>query len=78
MVPTRLTRGEATKLFFRVRRPIEHAHVRIIIDGVTALEGKSHSFVPRIMESFPMSAKLASAAGKMVEIHVVTEDERHE
>ena len=78
VVPTRLTRGEATKLFFRVRRPIEHAHVRIIIDGVTALEGKSHSFVPSIMESFPLSAKLASAAGKMVEIHVVTEDERHE
>ena len=77
-VPARLTRGEATKLFFRVRRPIEHAHVRITIDGVTALEGKSRSFIPSIMESFPLSAKLASTAKKSVEISVVAEDECHE
>ena len=78
VVPARLTRGETTKLFFRVRRPVERAHVRITVDGVTALEGKPRSFIPSIMESFPLPAKLAAAAKESIEISVVEEDDDHE
>lgn len=78
VVPARLTRGEAAKLFFRVRHPVERAHVRITVDGVTALEGKPRSFIPSIMESFPLPAKLAAAAKESIEISVVEEDDDHE
>ena len=78
VVPARLTRGEAAKLFFRVRHPVERAHVRITVDGVTALEGKPRSFIPSIMESFPLPAKLAATAKESIEISVVEEDDDHE
>ena len=78
VVPTRLTRGEAAKLFFRVRRPVERAHARITVDGVTALEGKPRSFIPSIMESLPLPAKLAAAAKESIEISVIEEDDDHE
>ena len=73
-----LTRGEAAKLFFRVRRPVTRAHVRITVDGATALEGKPRSFIPSIMESFPLPAKLAAAAKESIEISVIEEDDDHE
>ena len=78
VVPARLTRGEAAKLFFRVRRPVKRAHVRITVDGATALEGKPRSFIPSIMESFPLPAKLAAAAKESIEISVIEEDDDHE
>lgn len=78
VVPARLTRGEAAKLFFRVRRPVTRAHVRITVDGATALEGKPRSFIPSIMESFPLPAKLAAAAKESIEISVIEEDDDHE
>ena len=78
VVPARLTRGEAAKLFFRVRRPVKRAHVCITVDGATALEGKPRSFIPSIMESFPLPAKLAAAAKESIEISVIEEDDDHE
>ncbi len=78
VMPARLAHPQQTKLFFRVRRPLKRAHVRITIDGQTALEGKPRSFVPSIMESFPLPAKLAAAAQNSIELSVVEENENHE
>ena len=75
VVPARLSRPEQAKLFFRARRPLERAHVRITVDGKVALEGKPRSFIPSIMESFPLPAKIAATATQSIELSVVEEDD---
>ena len=56
-LPGRITAVALTKLNFRVRRPVDAAHVRILAGGVELFAGKVRPFKPSVMESFPLPAK---------------------
>lgn len=74
-VPARLDRFGNAKLFFRVRRPAERARIRISVDGQVAFEGKTRSFKPSEMESFPLPARIGDTATRCIELAVVPEEE---
>lgn len=61
-LPGRITAVALTKLNFRVRRPVNAARVRILVDGEELLAGKVRAFKPSVMESFPLPAKVIQRA----------------
>lgn len=61
-LPGRITAVALTKLNFRVRRPVDAAHVRILAGGVELFAGKVRPFKPSVMESFPLPAKVIKQA----------------
>ena len=61
------------KLFFRVRRPVEQAHIEVLVDGEVAVRGRARPFKPSEMESFPVPGKAINAASKSVTLNVVEE-----
>lgn len=61
-LPGRITTVGLTKLNFRVRRPVDAAHVRILANGEELFAGKVRPFKPSVMESFPLPAKIIQQA----------------
>lgn len=61
-LPGRITTVGLTKLNFRVRRPVDAAHVRIMANGEELFAGKVRPFKPSVMESFPVPAKVIQRA----------------
>lgn len=61
-LPGRITAVAHTKLNFRVRRPVDAAHVRITANGEELFAGKVRPFKPSVMESFPVPAKAIQRA----------------
>ena len=61
-LPGRITTVTLTRLNFRVRRPVDAAHVRILADGEELFAGKVRAFKPSVMESFPLPAKVIQQA----------------
>lgn len=66
VVPARITRVATTKLFFRVKRPVEQARLRIFTGNELLFEGKPRAFKPSIMESAPLTARMIEQA---LELH---------
>lgn len=63
VVPSRITRAISTKLFFRVKRPVEQARLVISSGGEVIFAGKPRGFKPSIMESAPLTAKILERTG---------------
>lgn len=61
-LPGRITAVALTKLNFRVRRPVDAARVRILAGDEELLAGKVRAFMPSVMESFPLPAKVIKQA----------------
>ena len=61
-LPGRITAVGLTKLYFRVRQPVDAACVRILADGEKLFVGKVRPFKPSVMESFPLPAKVIQRA----------------
>lgn len=61
-LPGRITAVGLTKLNFRVRRPADAAHVRILAGDEELFAGKVRAFKPSVMESFPVPAKVIQRA----------------
>lgn len=61
-LPGRITAVTLTKLNFRVRRPVDAAHVRILAGDDELFTGKVRPFKPSVMESFPLPAKMIQRA----------------
>ena len=61
-LPGRITTVALTKLNFRVRRPVDAAHVRILAGDEELFAGKVRPFKPSVMESFPLPAKVIQRA----------------
>lgn len=61
-LPGRITSVALTKLNFRVRRPVDAAHVRILAGDEELFAGKVRPFKPSAMESFPLPAKVIQRA----------------
>lgn len=61
-LPGRITAVGLTKLNFRVRRPVDAAHVRILAGDEELFAGKVRPFKPSVMESFPLPAKVIQRA----------------
>lgn len=57
-LPGRITAVALAKLNFRVRRPVDAARVRILVNGEELFAGKVRAFKPSVMESFPLPAKV--------------------
>lgn len=65
VVPARISRVATTKLFFRVKRPVEQARLRIYAGEELLFEGKPRAFKPSIMETAPLTAKMLERAQKL-------------
>ena len=61
-LPGRITAVGLTKLNFRVRRPVDAARVRILAGDEELFAGKIRPFIPSVMESFPLPAKVIQQA----------------
>lgn len=61
-LPGRITAVALTKLNFRVRRPVDAAHVRILAGDEELFAGKVRPLKPSVMESFPLPAKVIQQA----------------
>lgn len=61
-LPGRITTVGLTKLNFRVRRPVDAAHVRILAGDEELFTGKFRPFKPSVMESFPLPTKVIQRA----------------
>lgn len=61
-LPGRITTVGLTKLNFRVRRPVDAAHVRILANDEELFAGKIRPFKPSVMESYPLPAKVIQRA----------------
>lgn len=61
-LPGRITAVALTKLNFRVRRPVDAARVRILVNGEELFAGKVRAFKPSVMENFPLPAKVIQRA----------------
>lgn len=61
-LPGRITTVALTKLNFRVRRPVDAAHVRILAGDEELFAGKVRPFKPSAMESFPLPTKVIQRA----------------
>lgn len=62
VMPSRITHPASTKLYFRVRKPLDHARLRILSGDRVLFEGKPRAFKPSIMEAAPLTAKMIDAA----------------
>ena len=65
VVPARISRIATTKLFFRVKRPVEQARLRIYAGDELLFEGKPRAFKPSIMETAPLTTKMLERAQKL-------------
>ena len=65
VVPARISRVATTKLFFRVKRPVEQAGLRIYAGDELLFEGKPRAFKPSIMETAPLTTKMLERAQKL-------------
>lgn len=63
MLPQTIEVAENTKVYFRVRRPIENATLRISSGDTLIFEGKPRKYIPSIMEAAPLTKKMIEAAG---------------
>lgn len=70
VVPSRMTRAIATKLFFRVKRPVEHARLVIRSGEIEVFAGKPRAFKPSIMESAPLTPKMLERVGDELTLSV--------
>lgn len=61
-VPSRVVDADGCRLFFRVRRPVASARVRIACGGTVLFEGKPRAFKPSCMESVPLTARMLQRA----------------
>lgn len=61
-LPGRITTVALTKLNFRVRRPVDAAHVRILAGDEELFAGRVRPFKPSVMESFPLPTKVIQRA----------------
>lgn len=61
-LPGRITAAALTKVSFRVRRPVDAARVRLLVNGEELFAGKVRPFKPSVMESFPLPAKVIQQA----------------
>lgn len=61
-LPGRITAVALTKLNFRVRRPVDAARVRILAGDEELFAGKVRPYIPSVMESFPLPAKVIQRA----------------
>ena len=61
IVPARINRTVATKAFFRVRRPLEHAQLVIHAGDAVLFHGKTRDYKPSIMEAAPITPKMLAA-----------------
>ena len=61
IVPARINRTVATKAFFRVRRPLEHAQLVIRAGDAVLFHGKTRDYKPSIMEAAPITPKMLAA-----------------
>lgn len=61
-LPGRITTVALTKLNFRVRRPVDAAHVRILAGDEELFAGKVRPFKRSVMESFPLPVKVIQRA----------------
>lgn len=61
-LPGRITAAALTKVNFRVRRPVDAARVRLLVNGEELFAGKVRPFKPSVMESFPLPAKVIQQA----------------
>lgn len=61
-VPSRVVGANGCRLFFRVRRPVASARVRIACGGTVLFEGKPRAFKPSCMESVPLTARMLQRA----------------
>ena len=61
-LPGRITAAALTKVNFRVRRPVDAARVRLLVNGEELFAGKVRPFKPSVMESFPLPAKVIQRA----------------
>ena len=61
-LPGHITTVALTKLNFRVRRPVDAAHVRILAGDEELFAGKVRPFKPSVMESFPLPTKVIQRA----------------
>lgn len=63
MLPQAIEAAENTKVYFRVRRPVENATLRITLGDTLIFEGKPRKYIPSIMEAAPLTKKMIEAAG---------------
>ena len=70
VVPSRMTRAVVTKLFFRVKRPVEHARLVIRSGEIEVFAGKPRAFKPSIMESAPLTPKMLERVGNELTLSV--------
>lgn len=70
VVPSRMTRAVVTKLFFRVKQPVEHARLVIRSGEVEVFAGKPRAFKPSIMESAPLTPKMLERVGEELTLSV--------
>lgn len=61
-LPGRITAAALTKVNFRVRRPVDAARVRLLVNSEELFAGKVRPFKPSVMESFPLPAKVIQQA----------------
>ncbi len=61
IVPARINRTAATKAFFRVRRPLEHAQLVIRAGDAVLFRGKARDYKPSTMEAAPITPKMLTA-----------------
>lgn len=61
-LPGRITAAALTKVNFRVRRPVDAARVRLLVNREELFAGKVRPFKPSVMESFPLPAKVIQQA----------------
>ncbi|MBS6869868.1 MAG: FAD-dependent oxidoreductase [Collinsella sp.] len=61
-LPGRITAAALTKVNFRVRRPVDAARVRLLVNGEELFAGKVRAFKPSVMENFPLPAKIIQGA----------------
>lgn len=73
MLPQTISAAENTKVYFRVRRPIDNAVLKITSGETTLFEGKPRTYIPSIMEAAPITKKMIETAGRGSTISVSIE-----
>lgn len=75
VVPSRITRVGSTKLFFRVKRPVDQAKLVIRSGGEVIFTGKPRGFKPSIMEAAPLTVKMLKHVGEELTLSIESIEE---
>lgn len=75
VVPSRITRVGSTKLFFRVKRPVDQAKLVIRSGGEVIFTGKPRGFKPSIMEAAPLTVKMLKRVGEELTLSIESIEE---